>query len=114
MITDKGKTSKQNQTTSTMSRIVESENNMKKIITTTQATGKNYDFDSNQVIEEKINLVGVVKLSTLEKKYQKVDDYQVVSKQYDIPEALLLELIEQHNIVGTDVPTPTRTKKDTI
>lgn len=84
--------------------------------TTTTATVKSYDFDTEQIKSEQITVFGSVSQDKLQNKYKgsKITDYNMSAKTYTIDEKLLYDFIVNNAISSVDVPVPTRTKKTTV
>ena len=83
--------------------------------TTTTATVKTFDFDTEQIKSEQVTVFGTVSQDKLQNKYKgsKISDYSVCAKTYTIDEKLLYDFIVDNATSSIDVPVPTRTKKAT-
>ena len=84
--------------------------------TTTTATVKTFDFDTEQIKSEPITIFGAISEDKLQNKYKgsKITDYKMSAKTYTIDEKLLYDFIINNAISSVDVPVPTRTKKSAV
>ena len=84
--------------------------------TTTTATVKSYDFDTEQIKSEQITIFGSISEEKLQNKYKgsKITDYKMSAKTYTIDEKLLYNFIVDNCSSSFDVPVPSRTKKSAV
>ena len=84
--------------------------------TTTTATVKTFDFDTEQIKSEPITIFGAISEDKLKNKYKgsKIADYKMSAKTYTIDEKLLYDFIVENSSSSVDVPVPTRTKKSAV
>lgn len=84
--------------------------------TTTTATIKSFDFETEQIKSEQVTVFGAISQEKMQNKYKgsKISDYSVCAKTYTIDETILYNFIVDNAISSVDVPVPTRTKKTTV
>ena len=84
--------------------------------TTTTATVKTFDFDTEQIKSEPITIFGAISEEKLQNKYKgsKITDYKMSAKTYIIDEKLLYDFIINNSASSICVPVPTRTKKSAV
>ena len=90
--------------------------NRQMTFTTTTATVKTFDFETEQIKSETVTVFGAISLEKLQNKYKgsKISDYSQGAKTYTIDEKLLYNFIVDNATSSVDVPVPKRTKKITV